>query len=68
MYRYATMLIITGCDLRHARCFISGHLCYYYFPFLHGHDLTDIALTSRYTEDMELDDAIHTAILTLKEG
>ena len=22
----------------------------------------------RYTEDMELDDAIHTAILTLKEG
>jgi len=22
----------------------------------------------RYTEDMELDDAVHTAILTLKEG
>jgi hypothetical protein len=39
-----------------------------YFPFLHGHELTDIAFTCRYTEDMELDDAIHTAILTLKEG
>jgi len=25
-------------------------------------------LEKRYTEDMELDDAIHTAILTLKEG
>nr|GMC76843.1 proteasome subunit alpha type-2-A [Ipomoea batatas] len=25
-------------------------------------------LEKRYTEDMELDDAVHTAILTLKEG
>jgi len=24
--------------------------------------------TYRYTDDMELDDAVHTAILTLKEG
>ncbi|PWA44602.1 proteasome subunit alpha type-2-A [Artemisia annua] len=25
-------------------------------------------LEKRYTDDMELDDAVHTAILTLKEG
>lgn len=25
-------------------------------------------LSFRYTDDMELDDAVHTAILTLKEG
>lgn len=30
------------------------------------HDI--IVSLIRYTEDMELDDAIHTAILTLKEG
>ena len=27
-----------------------------------------IALTFRYSEDLELDDAVHTAILTLKEN
>jgi hypothetical protein len=33
-----------------------------------SYDLTGTNFTCRYTEDMELDDAIHTAILTLKEG
>lgn len=28
----------------------------------------DISSDCRYTDDMELDDAVHTAILTLKEG
>lgn len=29
---------------------------------------TDIQASPRYTEELELDDAVHTAILTLKEG
>lgn len=28
----------------------------------------DIQVSARYTEELELDDAVHTAILTLKEG
>ena len=30
--------------------------------------MTILVSLIRYTEDMELDDAIHTAILTLKDG
>jgi hypothetical protein len=31
-------------------------------------NVSDNIFNCRYTEDMELEDAIHTAILTLKEG
>jgi hypothetical protein len=31
-------------------------------------NVSDDIFNCRYTEDMELEDAIHTAILTLKEG
>ncbi|CAN6553816.1 unnamed protein product [Malus baccata var. baccata] len=37
--------------------------------FLEKRHLTiHVTISCRYTEDMELDDAVHTAILTLKEG
>ena len=29
--------------------------------------VVNMTISCRYTEDMELDDAVHTAILTLKE-
>jgi 20S proteasome subunit alpha 2 len=33
-----------------------------------GHDLNATELTFRYNDDLSLEDAIHTALLTLKEG
>lgn len=37
------------------------------FPFSF-HFFTMFSFSLRYTDNMELDDAVHTAILTLKEG
>lgn len=44
------------------------YLCIVFFFSIYINLIKHLIILHRYSEDLELEDAIHTAILTLKEG
>lgn len=65
MYRY---LVVHACThISYPLFFTPGYGIWRFKVYKNARN-EELLSGCRYTDDMELDDAVHTAILTLKEG